>query len=150
MSGKSINFDDEKINKSNFYESKKLFNIHDLDVNKILVSKNESYGTKKSLKYFIGYNNDDVIRPLCIKLPQMIGYVKNFDSNKTMSFKISDNKLLKKYNKIWEKISNLMNIEFDSEPVYDDKDRHIKTQIKMYEDKVNTNFQGKKVPKENA
>ena len=47
----------------------------------------------------------------------MIGYVKNFDSNKTMSFEVSDNKLLKKYNKIWEKISNLMNIEFDSEPV---------------------------------
>ena len=49
MSGKSINFDDEKINKSNFYKSKKLFNIHDLDVNKILVSKNESYGTKNHL-----------------------------------------------------------------------------------------------------
>ena len=150
MSGKSINFDDKKINKSNFYKSKKLYNIHDLDVNKILVSKNESYGTKKSLKYFIGYNNDDVIRPLCIKLPQMIGYVKTFYSNKTMSFKISDNKLLKKYNKIWEKISSLMNIEFDSEPVCGDKDRYIKTKIKMYEDRVNTNFQGKKVPKENA
>ena len=39
MSGKSINFDDKKINKSNFYKNKKLFNIHDLDVNKILVSK---------------------------------------------------------------------------------------------------------------
>ena len=85
------------------------FNIHDLDVNKILVSKKESYGTKRSLKYFIGYNDDDVIRPLCIKLPQMIGYVKNY-SNKIMSFKVGDNKLLKKYNKIWEKI-NLMNIE---------------------------------------
>ena len=48
----------------------------------------------------------------------MIGYVKNFDSNKTMYFKVGDNKLLKKYNKIWEKISNLMNIEFDSGPVY--------------------------------
>ena len=47
----------------------------------------------------------------------MIGYVKHFDSNKTMSFKFSDDKLLKKHNKIWEKISNLMNIEFDSEPV---------------------------------
>ena len=82
------------------------FNIHDLDVNKILVSKKESYGTKHSLKYFIGYNDDDVTRPLCIKLPQMIGYVKHFDSNKTMSFKVSDNKLLKKYTKIWEKISN--------------------------------------------
>ena len=88
----------------NFCRNKKLFNIHDLDVSKILVSKKESYGTKNSLKYFIGYNDDDVIRPLCIKLPQIIGYVKNFDSSKTMSFKVNDNKLLKKYNKIWEKI----------------------------------------------
>ena len=75
----------------------------------------------------------------------MIGYVKHFDSNKTMSFKVSDNKLLKMYSKIWEKISNLMNIEFDSKPVYGDNDK-----LKMYEDKVNTNFQGKKVPEENA
>ena len=43
-----------------------------------------------------------------------------------------------------------MNIEFDSEPVYGDNNKYIKTQIKMYEDRVNTNFQGKKVPKENA
>ena len=74
----------------------------------------------------------------------MIGYVKHFDSNKTMSFKVGDNKLLKKYNKIWEKISNLLNIEFDSEPVYGDRDKYIKTKIKMYEDRVNTNFQRKK------
>ena len=53
MSGKSINFEDKKINKSNFCKNKKLFNIHDLDVNKILVSKKESYGTKNSLKHFI-------------------------------------------------------------------------------------------------
>ena len=43
-----------------------------------------------------------------------------------------------------------MNIEFDSEPVYGDDDKYIKTKIKMYEDSVNTNFQGKKVPKENV
>ena len=142
MSGKSMNFDDKKINKNNFYKNKKLFNIHDLDVNKILVSKKESYGTENSLKYFIGHNNDDIIRPLCIKLPQMIGYVKTFE--------VRDNKLLKKYNKIWEKISNLINIEFDSETVYGDNDKYIKTKIKMYEDRVNTNFQGEKVHKENA
>ena len=52
----------------------------------------------------------------------MIGYVKNFDSNKTMSFKVNDNKLLKKYNKIWERISNLTNIEFYSELVYGNSD----------------------------
>ena len=67
MSGKSVNFEDKKINTSHFYKNKKLFNIHDLDVNKILVSKKESFGTKNSIKYFIGYNDDDVIRPLCIK-----------------------------------------------------------------------------------
>ena len=80
----------------------------------------------------------------------MIGCVKNFDSNKTVSFEGDDNKLLKKYYKIWEKISNLMNIEFDSEPVYADNDKYIKTKMKMYEDRVNTNIHGKKVPKENA
>ena len=53
MSAKSINFGDKKINKSNFYKNKKLFNIHDLDVNKILVSKKESYGTINSSKYFM-------------------------------------------------------------------------------------------------
>ena len=67
-----------------------------------------------------------------------------------MSFRVSDNKLLKKHNKIWEKISNLINIEFDSDPVYGDNDKYIKAKIKMYGDRVNTNFQGKKVPKENA
>ena len=148
MNGKSINFEDKKINKSVSYKSKKLFNIHDINVNKILVSKEESYGTKKSLKYFIGYNDDDVIRPLCIKLPQMIGYVKNFDSNKTMSFRVDDNKLLKKYNRIWEIISSLLNIKFESEPVYGDNEKYIMTKIKMYEDRVNTNFQAKEVPKD--
>ena len=80
----------------------------------------------------------------------MIGFVKNFDSNKTMSFKVIHNKLLKKYSKICERIRNLLNIEFDSESVYGDNDKYIKTKIKMYEDRVNINFQGKKVPKENA
>ena len=103
MSGKSINFEDKKINKSNFNKNKKIFNTYDLNVNKIIVSKKESYGAKNSLKYFIGYNDGDVIRPLHIKLPQMIGYMKIFDSNKTMSFNVNDIKLLKKYNKIWKK-----------------------------------------------
>ena len=75
MSGKSINFDVKKINKSNFYKNGKLFKIEDIDINNILVSKKESYDIKSSLKYLIGYNDDEVIRSLCIKLPQMIGYL---------------------------------------------------------------------------
>ena len=80
----------------------------------------------------------------------MIGYAKYFDGNKTMSFKVSHENLLKKYTKVWERVSNLVNIKFDSEPVYGDNDKYIKTKIKMYEDRMNTKFQGKEVPKENA
>ena len=43
-----------------------------MDVNKILVYKEEPYGAIKSIKYFIGYNDNDDIRPLCIMLPQII------------------------------------------------------------------------------
>ena len=68
MSGKNVNFGDKKIKKTNFYKSKKVTKIDDVDVNKILVSKEEPYGTKNSFRYFIGYNDNDVIRPLCIKL----------------------------------------------------------------------------------
>ena len=55
MSSKSVNFGDKKIKKSGFYKNVKVIKIDDVDVNKILVSKEESYGTKNSFKYFIGY-----------------------------------------------------------------------------------------------
>ena len=79
----------------------------------------------------------------------MIGYVKHFDFNKTMSFKFNNDRLLKKYNKIWGRVNILMNLEFHSEPVYGNNDKYKKAKIKSYEDKVNTDFQGKKIPKEN-
>ena len=84
----------QKIKKSDFYKNKKVTKIDDIDVNKILVSKEEPYGTKNPFKYFIGYNDNDVIRPLCIKLPQMTNYVKKFEGNTTMSFKISNKQIL--------------------------------------------------------
>ena len=67
-----------------------------------------------------------------------------------MSSKIIGNNPLKKYTKIWERVSSLMNIEFDSKPVYGDNDKYIKIKIKSYGDKINSNFQGKKIPKEDA
>ena len=77
----------------------------------------------------------------------MIRYVKCFNSDKTMSFKAIDNKLLKKYIQIRKKVKNLLNIKFDSEPIYGDSDEYINTKIKIYGDKVNANFQGKKYQK---
>ena len=80
----------------------------------------------------------------------MIGYVKKFESNTTMSFKINYKQLLKKYKEIWKEVKSLLNIKFDSEPVYGDNDKYIKTKIKIYDGRVDINFRGKKVPKEKA
>ena len=106
MNGKNINFNDKIIKKSDFYNNKNkiIFNIDDIDVNKILVSKKEQYGKYNSSKYFIGYNDNGVIRPLYLFLSQTTGYINKFDKNKiTMSLMVKDKQLLKNYNKIWKK-----------------------------------------------
>ena len=128
MSEKNINFSDKKIRKSDFYKNKKINNIEDINVDNILVSKKEPYGTKNSFKYFIGYNDNDIIRPLCIKLSQKTGYVRKFNENLTMSFRVNDKRLLKNYNKILEKVEKIMKMDFERKPVYGDhenKNRNI-------------------------
>ena len=89
MSGKNMNFEDKKNLKSDFYKNKKITKIDGIDVN----SKKESYGTKNLFKYFIGYNDNDFIGPLCVRLPQMTGYSRKFDENTTMSFIINNKQL---------------------------------------------------------
>ena len=74
----NINFDNKNVKKSNFYnKNKKIFNIDDIDVNKILVSKKEQYSKYNSFKYFIGYN-DNVIRPLYLFISQTTRYINTF------------------------------------------------------------------------
>ena len=131
MSERSIHFDDKKNQKSDFYnENKKIFNIDDINVNKIVVHKKEKYGKYNSFKYFIGYNDNDVIRPLYLGLSQMTGYINKFDENKnkiTMSLMVKDKQLLKHSNKIWKKIERLMNIDFGSKTTYGDDNKYITT-----------------------
>ena len=63
---------------------KQIFHIDDIDVNKILVSKKEWYGKYNSFKYITGYNDNDIIRPLCLKLLKMTGDIEKFDKDTTM------------------------------------------------------------------
>ena len=103
LNEKNINFNDKKIKKSDFYKkSKKMFNIHDIDVNKILISKKEPYGKKNTLIYFIGYNDNDVIKPLCLKLSKITRYINKHENKNaiTMSLRVNDQQRFKKYNKI--------------------------------------------------
>ena len=80
----------------------------------------------------------------------MTDYAKKFNENKTMSFRVNNKQFFKKYNTIWEKIEKLINIDFESKPVYGDNDKYIKTKIKIYENSIVTNFHNKKIPKEKA
>ena len=77
----------------------------------------------------------------------MIGYLKEFNDSMTMSLRIDNSKLFKKYCKTWKTVKGLLGTEFDSETVYGDTDSYIKRKVKMYDNKVNTNFQGKETPK---
>ena len=95
----------KKIKKNDFYNiNKKIFNIDDTDVDKTLISKKETYGKYNSFKYFIGCNDNGVVRPLYLFMSQTTGYINKFDKNKiTMSLMIKDIQLFKNYNKIWKK-----------------------------------------------
>ena len=72
-----------------------------------------------------------------------MGHVRKFEGNTTMSFKISDRQLLKKYNQICKRVEKLLKIEFNSKTVYGDDNKYIKTKIKIYGASVNTNVQDK-------
>ena len=101
---------------------------------------------KSSFKYYIRHDDNDEIMPLCMELPETIGYAKYFNSNKIKSFKVSM-KTVKKHTKKWETNSSLLPKTFDSDSVYGDIDKYMKTKIKSFGDKLNTNFQGKKYQK---
>ena len=88
-------------------------------------------------------HSNTLLDTLCIKLPQMTGYVRKFEVNTTMSFNISNKQLLKKYNQIWKIVEKLFKIEFDSKPVYGDNDKHLKTNINIHAASFITNFQSK-------
>ena len=114
MSGNNINFDNKKIKVSDFYKNKKIFNIDGIDIDKILVSKRVSYSKNNSFKYFIEYNDNDIIRPFFVKLPQTTSYINKLRDKKTkittttMSLMVKDKQLFKNPNKIWEKIEILV------------------------------------------
>ena len=76
--------------------------------------------------------------------------VENLKVMQQCPLRIAINNFLKKYNQIWKRVEKLLKIEFDSEPVYGDNDKYIKTKIKIYAGSMITNFQSKKMPKEKA
>ena len=116
-------------------------------VDEIVVSEKFKHNNE-GFKHFIGYLEGGIIKPLCIILPQMSGYIKYVENGgKNMSFLIKDNEVWEKYNKIWDVIKNKLGIKFHSEPVYEYK--YLKVKVKEFDGVIKTNFLGNDTPIEN-
>ena len=110
MSEKTLKFGDIVVNKKEFHACKQVIPLNSVKTGKILVSYKFKH-SDDGFKYFIGYlHDDDVIRPLCIILPQLSRYIKYFDNGgKNMALKIKDESVYLKCTEIWNKIKNSLN-----------------------------------------
>ena len=128
----------KKLIKKKFYSSKEAILLDSVDLSKIVVSSRWKLNDT-TYKYFCGYLNNDVIKPLCIILPQMNGYIKYFDDGgKNMSFVTDDEKVCEKYDEIWNVIKGLLKLKFAASPIRNDK--YILAKLKIFRKKNLTTF----------
>ena len=130
---KTLKFENVRVIKKEFHKSKQPIALNMSD---------------DGFKYFIGYKEGEIVKLLCIILPQMSGYIKYFENGgKNMSFMVKNEDMLDKYKEIWDKIKNKLNAKFHSMSVYDEK--YIKAKVREFDGVIKTNFLDDKVPKEN-
>ena len=138
MSSQKIKFGDKEVDKKTFYSSKEAILLDSVDLSKIVVSSKWKLNDT-TYKYFCGYLNNDVIKPLCVILPQMNGYIKYFDDGgKNMSFVTNDEKVYEKYDEIWNVVKSLLKLKFAASPIINDK--YILAKLKIFKKKNLTTF----------
>ena len=118
ISKKTLKFSNIKINKKEFHKSKQAIDPDSLTADKMVVS--DKFKHSEGYKYFIDYKEDEIVKPLCIILPQMNGYIKYFENGgKNMSFLIKNDEVWEKYEDIWDVIKNKLSIKFHSKSIYE-------------------------------
>ena len=120
--------------------------LDSVDLSKIVVSSRWKLNDT-TYKYFCGYLNNDVIKTLCVILPQMNGYIKYFDDGgKNMSFVMDDEKVYEKNDEIWNVVKGLLKLKFTTSPIRDDK--YILAKLKIFRKKNITTFNNNIIPTE--
>ena len=108
--------------------------LDSVDLGKIVVSSRWKLNDETN-KYFYGYLNNDVIKPSCITLPQMNGYIKYFeDGGKNMSFVTDEEKVYEKYDEIWNVVKRFLKLKFTAGPIRNDK--YMSTKLKIFKKKI--------------
>ena len=131
MSSQKIKFGDKEVDKKTFYSSKEAILLDSVDLSKIVVSSRWKLNDT-TYKYFCGYLNNDVIKPLCVILPQLNGYIKN------MSFVTDDGKVYEKYDEILNVVKSFLKLKFAASPIRNDK--YILAKLKIFKKKNLTTF----------
>ena len=112
MSGNTLKFNNIRVNKKEFHKSKQAIDLDSVIVDQIIVSDKFKH-SEKGYKYFIDYQEGEIVKPLCIILPQMNGYIKYFENGgKNMSFLIKNGEVWEKYEEIWNVIKSKLSIKF--------------------------------------
>ena len=146
MSEKTLKFNNIILIRKNFINLKNL-DLLSVDLDQIVVSY-EFEHNDEGFKYFIGYLECEIVKPLCIILPQMDGYIKYFENgSKNMFFFIKDDEVWDKYDKISDVIKDKLDIKFHSEPVCEYK--YLKVKVREFDAVIKTNFLNNAIPKEN-
>ena len=144
MSSQKIKFGDKEVDKKTFYSSKEAILLDPVDLSKIVVSSKWKLNDT-TYKYFCGYLNNNVIKPLCVILPQMNGYIKYFDDGrKNMLFVTDDENVYEKYNEIWNVVKGLLKLKFAASPIRNEK--YILAKLKIFKKKNLTTFSNNIVP----
>ena len=115
-----IDFGEKKTTKKEFYgdENKKIFDINDINIDEIIISKILFPEIRNLNEYVIGYKHNHNIKPLYIKLPKYVCSGSTFKEDITISSEINDADFFEKYNKIWKKNEELIGINFEREPQF--------------------------------
>ena len=136
----------KKLIKKKFYSSKQAILLNSVDLSKIVISSRYEINDT-TYNFFCGYLNNNSIKPLCVILPQVDGYIKYFkDGGKNMSFITHDEKIYEKYNKIWEVIRKLLKVNFAVSPARDDK--YLVAKLKIFAGINRTTFNNNSIPME--
>ena len=148
MSSQKIKFGGKEVDKKTFYSSKEAILLYSVDLSKIVVSSKWKLNDT-TYQYFCGYLNNDVIKPLCVILPQMNGYIKYFDDGgKNISFVTDDEKVYEKYDKIWNVVKGLLKLKFAASPIRNDK--YILAKLKIFKKKKLATFNNNIIPAEKS
>ena len=147
MSEKTLKFNNNRLNKEESDKSKQPIDLKSVNLDQIVVSDKFNH-SDDGFKYFTGHQENEVVKLLCINLPQMSRYIKYFkNGGNNMSFMVKDHNVLDKYNKVWDRIKEKLNIKFHSMPVFDET--YIKAKVRKFDGKIKTKFLGDEIPKEN-